>query len=373
MSERVSHLLLNPGPVTLTPGVRGALTEPDLCHREDDFVALFRDVRTRLRRVYPESTAAYAPVILTGSGTAAVEAMVTSLVPAGGAALVAVNGVYGERIAAMLAACGRRAVPVASSWLAGIDLAAVERALAADAAISHVLAVHHETTTGRLNDIASLGALCRRRGVKLLLDAVSSFGGEEIRFAEWNLEACAATANKCLHGAPGVSFVLAEEAVFAQRRTGAASLYLDLFRYYAARDGAPPFTPAVHVFHALRQALREFEDAGGWQARHRRYRDLSRRVRTGLAGLGIGTLLEEPEAYSSVLVSYRLPPGLAYATLHDSLKERGFVIYAGQGDFDGRIFRISTMGAIGDEDIDRLLAAVAAVLSAAANLPTAAS
>jgi len=366
VQERVNPLLLNPGPVTLTERVRRALMQPDLCHREEDFVELFRDVRDRLGRVYAEATAGFVPIILTGSGTAAVEAMVSSLVPRGSTALVAANGVYGERMIAMLDAQGKRRVVVPSPWLEGIDLAGVERALEGDPSISHVLAVHHETTTGRLNDVAALGTLCRGRGVKLLLDAVSSFGAEEIHFAEWNLEACAATANKCLHGVPGVSFVLTDERVFAQRASGATSVYLDLFRYHAARDGAPPFTPAVHVFYALQEALREFEEGGGRRARHRRYRDLSRRVMADLAQIGIHTLLDDPQCYSSVLVSYGLPAGLPYADLHDALMNCGFIIYAGQGDFDGRIFRISTMGAIDDSDIDRLVASIRSVLSIAA-------
>jgi 2-aminoethylphosphonate-pyruvate transaminase len=359
-------LLLNPGPVTLSARVRASLTRADLCHREDDFIALFRDVRDRLGRVYAEAGEDYVPVLLTGSGTAAVEAMVSSLVPAGGTALVAVNGVYGERMAAMLRAQGKTCVEIASGWTEDIDVAGVDRALDANPAISHVLAVHHETTTGRLNDIGALGAVCRRRGVKLLLDAVSSFGAEEIRFADWNLEACAATANKCLHGVPGISFVIADRSLFGRRPSGATSVYLDLYRYHAARDGAPPFTPAVHVFYALQEALREFEEGGGRAARHARYRRLATHVMTGLARRGIRTLLDTPEAYSSVLVSYCLPDGVDYAWLHDTLKDEGFVIYAGQGNFNGRIFRISTMGAVEDDDIERLLLAIDAALPAAA-------
>jgi 2-aminoethylphosphonate-pyruvate transaminase len=362
VTQRPAQLLLNPGPVTLSPRVRRALTQPDLCHREDDFIALFQDVRSRLGCVYPACGTGYTSIILTGSGTAAVEAMISALVPADRTALVAANGVYGERIGAMLDAQRKRSVIVRSPWLEGVDLSGVKQALDADSSISHVVAVHHETTTGRLNDIASLGALCRQRGVKLLLDAVSSFGAEDIRFAEWNLEACAATANKCLHGVPGVSFVLADETVFTQRPSAATSLYLDLYRYYGMRDGAPPFTPAVHALYGLQEALREFEERGGWQERHRRYLALSHRVRVCLAENGIRTLLDDQAAYSCVLVSYYLPDGLHYEILHDALKEQGFVIYAGQGNFDGKIFRVATMGAIEDGDIDRFLEEIRLVL-----------
>ena len=186
--------LLNPGPVTLTERVRASLHKPDLCHREPEFAALTRDVMAKLSRVYPESEAAYVPVLLTGSGTAAVEAMLGSLVPKDSRTLVVANGVYGDRAAAMLSAQGKAFEVVSSAWTEPMDLGKVEQALLGGG-YGHVVAVHHETTTGRLNDIDGLGRLCVKYNVPMLLDAVSSFAGETLRFDEWNLEACAATAN----------------------------------------------------------------------------------------------------------------------------------------------------------------------------------
>ena len=171
--------LLNPSPVTLTDRVRGALQQLDLCHREKAFAELQLDIRQRLEAIYPAE--GYVAILLTGSGTAAVEAMVGSVVPRDGHALVVANGVYGDRMAQMLGAQGKRHHILATDWLQGIDLAAVDARLAADPTITHVLAVHHETTTGRLNDLDALGAVCRRHGRPLLLDAVSSFGAEPIR------------------------------------------------------------------------------------------------------------------------------------------------------------------------------------------------
>ena len=352
-------LLLNPGPVTLSERVRSALAREDICHREPEFISLQRDVQERLARVYPDSRADYEAVLLTGSGTAAVEAMLGSLVPRDGKTLVVINGVYGERIASILAMQGKAYETVKAQWHEPIDHAAVAAALTADASFTHVAAVHHETTTGRLNDIAPLGELCRQRGVSLLLDTVSSFGAEELRFAEWNLEACAATANKCLHGVPGMAFVLARSRVFAERESAATSLYLDLFNHQRhAAAGYPPFTPSVHVLYALQEALREFEEEGGWQARHERYASLAAQVMQGLRELGVELFLEGPQVYSVVLASYRLPAAVSYEELHDHLKEVGFVIYAGQGAFDGKIFRISTMGALRAADMERLLGEV---------------
>ncbi|MEP7272372.1 MAG: aminotransferase class V-fold PLP-dependent enzyme, partial [Acidobacteriota bacterium] len=228
--------LLSPGPVSLTRRVREALLRDDICHREPEFSGLMGELRARLLAVYPQALNEFSALLLTGSGTAAVEAMIGSFVPAGATALVVSNGVYGERMAAMLLAQKKTPHLVRSEWVESFNLSAAEKALQANPGISHVLAVHLETTTGRLNDVPALSELCQRHGVKLLLDCVSSFGGEEIDFENWNLEACAGTSYKCLHGVPGVSFVIARKAAFEKRKTGATSLYLDLYRQFAEQN-----------------------------------------------------------------------------------------------------------------------------------------
>lgn len=357
--------LLNPGPVTLTERVRGALTKPDLCHREPEFAALQLDVRARLERVYEGSASGdYVAILLTGSGTSAVEAMVGSLVPKDGRALVVQNGVYGERMAQMLAAQGKRFDVVTSDWLRDIDVAAVERRLDADSSITHVLSVQHETTTGRLNSIPALGEICARRGKAFLLDGVSSFGGEEIRFREWGLEAVAATANKCLHGVPGVSFVLVKKAALETRTTGATSVYLDLYRHWKEQPrGSSPFTQSVHVMYALEEALVELEAEGGFPARRALYRRRAERVRACLRELGVELFLEDgATASSAILTSFKIPEGASYEALHDGLKERGFVIYAGQGPYMGKMFRIAVMGDLPDADIEELCVSLRSLL-----------
>lgn len=359
--------LLNPGPVTLTERVRKALLEPDMCHREAEFAALSKSILSKISAVYTESTEGYVPVLLTSSGTGAVETML-SLVPRASAengkkTLVVANGVYGDRAAAMLTAQGKSHDVVAAPWTSPMDLAAVEKALATGL-YAHVFAVHHETTTGRLNDIDALGVLCKKFDVPLLLDAVSSFAGEKIRFAEWNLLACAATANKCLHGVPGIAFVLVKNEALESRESGATSVYLDLFRYRKEqKNGFSPFTQSVHVLFALREALDELADAGGWERRHQHYAALTKQVREGLYALGIRQFLEDTASYGSTLSSYRLPAGLTYDKLHDHLKNKGFVVYAGQGPFSGEMFRIAVMGDVDASDMTRLLAEIRAVMA----------
>jgi 2-aminoethylphosphonate-pyruvate transaminase len=354
-------ILLNPGPVTLSERVRQALLSPDLCHREPEFFDLQDEIRARLLEVYGLGANEWAAVLLSGSGTAAVEAMIASLAPADGRLLVLENGVYGERLGRIARVHGIPVEAIHHPWAAPLDLERLADRLAAGPRITHLAVVHHETTTGRLNDLDRVAALCREHDVALLADAVSSFGAEAIAFEDWPLTACAATANKCLHGVPGIAFVIVRRASL-QYAPPPRTLYLDLAAACQAQDArGTPFTPAVQSCYALREALSEFSDQGGRPARHARYRSLAEQARKGFETVGINPLLA-PGDSSVVLRAYRLPPGLSYDKLHDSLKSRGFVIYAGQGGLAGSIFRISTMGEISDEDITRLIDAVAQTL-----------
>ncbi|MDB4943456.1 MAG: 2-aminoethylphosphonate:pyruvate aminotransferase [Labilithrix sp.] len=359
-SERVTKLL-NPGPVTMTERVRRALASEDVCHREPEFAKLVGDLRSKLAAVYDDTRAGFTPVLVGGSGTAAVETML-SLVARDEKALVVANGVYGERIAAMLKAQGKAHEVVSSPWTSGLDLDAAESALRSTR-FGHVLTVHHETTTGRLNDIGALGKLAQAHGVPMLVDAVSSFAGEDLRLAEWNIEAFAATANKCVHGAPGVSFVMVKDAAL-ERPSGATSVYLDLSRH--AKDqakGSTPFTLPTHVTRAFDEALAELADEGGWKARHALYRTRASRVRSVCKESNAPLLLDREDAYGVTLTSFRLPAGHSYEALHDALRRDGFVIYAGQGKFDGAIFRIAVMGDLGTSDIDRLASSLRTALA----------
>ncbi len=348
-------LLLNPGPVTLSERVRRALLQPDLCHREPEFAELTLDIKRRLVSIYPQAADDYEAILLTGSGTCAVEAMLSTLVPQQGLALIVTNGVYGERMVSMVYAHGKAHSVVASQWHEPMNLQEVENCLTQDPAITHVIAVHHETTTGRLNNVAALGQLCRRRQVALLLDCVSSFGAEDIAFADWNLEACAATANKCLHGVPGVSFVLVRQSVFTKRPSAASSLYLDLYRYHQEQQqGYSPFTQAVHAYYALQEALRELQDGGGTFTRQHHYKSLSQKICHGLKELNIQPFIDE-SVTSCVLRSFKLPHKYSYEQIHDALKQAGFIIYPGQGELRNAIFRIANMGNLQLDDVDRLL------------------
>jgi 2-aminoethylphosphonate-pyruvate transaminase len=355
MAKNNRTILLNPGPVTLSDRVRQSLLRGDWCHREPEFADLTRDINGRLVRVYREMAGKYDSVMLTGSGTCAVEAMIASFAPRDSSTLVLANGVYGERMAKMLAAHGRPHHVVQLAWGDAIDLERVSDELDMRTDITHLAVVHHETTTGRLNDLTELSELCDQHGVRMLLDCVSSFGAETINVDELPVAALAATANKCLHGVPGISFVLARKEVWKDELIPAGSVYLDLAAYYQGQhgEGFSPFTQAVQPAFALREALDELEEEGGWEQRRSIYRRRAGRIAVVLKSLGLETVLP-PQDYSCVLWSWRLPNGLSYSDLHTSLKADGFVVYAGQGHLSKEIFRIAHMGDIRNDDLARL-------------------
>lgn len=344
--------LLNPGPVTLTETVRKAMLGPDICHREPVFSDLMNRIRNQLREVYAEESTAYSAVLTTGSGTSAVEAMLGTLVPHDQRALVCCNGVYGERMANMLLLQQKEPLVLKGEWTAPLDIDAIEKMLKQNPEISHVVVVHHETTTGRLNDLDAVGALCHRYETPMLVDAVSSFGGADLPLKRWNVQACAGTANKCLHSVPGISFTLVETARLETQQSHSHSLYLDLITNHNAQcSGFPAFTPAIQTLYALEQALVELAEEGGWFARSESYRQRTELLLKQIPER-VKTLLDE--GHSQILTAFNLPDDIPFDDLYDHLRADGFVIYAGQKQLMDKIFRLSVMGDLRNDDFQRL-------------------
>lgn len=356
-------VLLNPGPVNLSRRVRAALAGPDICHREREYTDLQESVRSGILGVYGLSADEWVPALLAGSGTAADEAMIGSLIPEGATLAVVENGVYGERLRSIAEAYGISVRRITAEWGAVVTGEAVAAALDDPRGITHLAIVHHETTTGRLNDLASVADVARERGIQLLVDAVSSFGAEALELDGWSIDACAVSANKCLHGAPGVSLVLLRREALARTAMGRGrSVYLSLHRYVEAQDvGSVPFTPPLPPMFALDVALGELVAAGGWKARHDTYVRRAKRIRTALDDLGLTRLLSDGDLSSS-LTAYRLPEGMTYAQLHDALRQRGFVVYSGQGSLEPSIFRVANMGELTSADIDGFVATMEEIL-----------
>jgi 2-aminoethylphosphonate-pyruvate transaminase len=351
-------ILLNPGPANTTEGVKQALVMDDLCHREPECFEMIRRCRERLVALAgagagPDFTA----VLFAGSGTAAVEATIASAVPRDRSLVVADNGVYGDRMARIAAAHGIKAHRVRADMFTPIDPAAVEQVLVEHPEASHVSLVHHETTTGLLNPVADVARVAHALGRRVIVDAMSSLFGERLDITQDGVDFVAASANKCLQGMPGVSFVLARRsAIEALAGRAPRSVYLDLHGHYASQEqDNTPFTPAVQVIHAMEQALREL-DVEGVKHRIDRYAENARVLRDGMARLGLEILVPEA-ARSNILTTFRLPAGVAYDALHDAMKRRGYVIYAGQGPLRTYAFRVANMGTLTPDDMRGVVAA----------------
>jgi 2-aminoethylphosphonate-pyruvate transaminase len=253
--------------------------------------------------------------------------------------LVLDNGVYGDRLKQMAEAHGVRAKVLKGTWFERIDPEAVREALEDD--IDTIALVHHETTTGLLNDVAAIAEVAQATGRRLVVDSVSGLAGERFDFGTTQPSAVCCTANKCIQGLPGVSFVLLRRGTPLRKR----SVYFDMANQLKQQQaGGTPFTPAIQVTAAFEVALDELieETVAG---RIARYAHASATVRAVLDDLGLALLL--PRALrSNTITCARLPVGVTYAQIHERMRHDGFVIYAGQGDLAKEAFRVANMGLI---------------------------
>jgi 2-aminoethylphosphonate-pyruvate transaminase len=355
-------ILLNPGPVNVSPRVTAALARGDMCHREPEMNELLARIRRRLLDAFAPR-GEFGAVLVTGSGTAALETAVTSALSATGRLLVVSNGVYGERIAAMAAAARLPHTVVETSWTSPPDVARLA-AEAAAADVEAIAVVHHETTTGLLNPVAEVGRVARAHKKLLLVDSVSGLAGDALDFEAVGADLVVGTGGKCIQGFPGLSFVLVRESVVPRLlQYPRRSLYLSLANYWEAQErSTTPFTPAVQIAYALDEALAELLEEGV-DRRIARYAAAAALLRRGFTRLGLQCIVPA-ERQSNTITALRIPPGQTYATLHDGLKRRGFVIYEGQGKLRDEVFRIANMGQLATADFERCLAALGEVLRA---------
>ncbi len=355
------YVLLNPGPVNIKEKVRRSLLAPDMCHREPEFGRLMTGCAKKLLRAFGIA-GAYEAVFFTGSGTAALEAAVVSSVPRGKKMLVVNNGIYAGRIAEIARRHGIGLINLASDVKKTPDIDAAEEKIRKNKDISVIAMVHHETSTGILNPVYGIGKLCRKYKKLYLLDSISALGGEELDPGKAGVGLCVGTANKCIEGIPGISFVLVKKtALPGLKKIAPRSLYFDIpSNLEGQKKGEPLFTPAVQAFYALDVALDELLKEGV-NNRVKRYKNLAVFLRKGFEAAGFEYLIA-PKYLSNTITALRLPKGMTYTRLHDALKAEGFIIYAGQSKLKKVIFRIANMGQITAGDARRFLASLKSVL-----------
>ncbi len=360
-------ILLNPGPVNVSDRVRQALLRPDICHRESEFSDLIESIRDKLVRAFAPGPE-YVAILITGSGTAAVEAALTSCLPPGRRILIVKNGVYSQRISDIANAHKMQNMDIAGEWDQRFETEPVQVALRQNKAIEVVAMVHHETSTGMLNPVKEIGAIVKKADRLLLVDGVSSLAGEEIDFQSYNVGVIAGSSGKCIQGFPGVGFVLVRRDLMEKMITyEQRSVYFHLPIYYKHQEeGSIPFTPAVQLYYAFDEALSELLEEGVAN-RIARYRKLARLIRNRMRANRIRFYLREP-LWSSTLTAFTLPEGMFYDHLHDLLREQGYVIYAGQAQLAQQLFRVANMGALTEANITAFLDAFEQILPEARKL-----
>ncbi len=360
----VDYLLLTPGPLSTTATVRAAMLQ-DSCTWDADYnLGVVEPIRRELVRLAtgPEYESDYSSVLLQGSGSYVVESVLGSAIGANECLLIINNGAYGARMGEMARCLGLRHHELDCGETTRPEPAAIDAMLVRHPEITHLAMVHCETTTGMLNPLEEVAELCQRRGIRLIVDAMSSFGGIPIDMGRLGIEFLISSANKCIQGVPGFGFVIARRAALTACAGRARSVSLDLHAQWQTMEqqgGKWRFTSPTHTVLAFAQALRELDEEGGIAARHQRYSENQRTLVDGMAALGFAPLLPE-EWQSPIITAFYSPthPDYRFADFYQRLKEQSFVIYPGKVS-QADCFRIGNIGDVTPARVRALLAAMA--------------
>lgn len=356
-------LLFTPGPLSTSETVKQAMLR-DLGSRDGEFLTLIKNIRHRLLELGQVADGSYEAVLMQGSGTFAIESVLSSLIPRNGRLLVAINGAYGHRMAKIAAVLDIACETIIFEEATPVHVERLRQTLAENPTITHVGTVHCETSTGILNPVDELGRAVRESGRIFIVDAMSSFGGIPIDIAGNCIDFLVSSANKCIQGVPGFAFVVARRDLLQAAEGCARSVSLNLLAQWKGleSDGQFRFTPPTHALLAFGQALEELEQEGGIQVRASRYAANQKVLIEGMCKLGFDAYLA-PQHQSYIITSFRYPksPGFDFSVFYRRLSELGFVIYPGKVS-DADCFRIGTIGHLFPEDISNLLGAIERVL-----------
>ncbi len=349
------YKLLTPGPLTTTRTVKEEMLF-DHCTWDDDYKAITQKIRTDLLELAHCDPSEYTAVLMQGSGTFGVESVLTSVIGADEKVLLCTNGAYGDRQVKICEHAGIDYVQYAESYDRIPDAAHVAEILDNDPSITHVSMIHSETTSGLLNDIESVARVAKAHGCTFIVDAMSSFGGVDIPMADWGIDFLVSSANKCIQGVPGFSFIICNTAKLEASRGKARSLSLDLWDQWNTleKDGGKwRYTSPTHVVLAFNRALDEMKAEGGIPARSARYDTNNRMLIARMKALGFGTFLKEHQG--PIITTFTYPEGVSFdfADMYAFIKERGYAIYPGKLT-DEETFRLGNIGEIYPDDIRRV-------------------
>ncbi len=355
-------ILLTPGPLTTTLRTKLAMLK-DWGSWDADFNAVTASVRRSLLAIV-HGGESHVVVPLQGSGTFSVEAAVATVVPRDGHVLVLDNGAYCKRAARLTSLMGRRCTLMPFDESQPVSVPAVSEKLQADSSITHVILIHCETGAGVLNPLQAVADVCAAQGKGLIVDAMSSFAALEIDARKTRFDALVAASGKCLEGVPGMGFVFIRKAILEGCAGQSQSLAMDLYDQHAYMEKTTQwrFTPPTHVVVALHEALAQFEEEGGQPARLARYTRNYESLVQGMMALGFKLFLD-PAVQAPIIVTFHAPadPRYDFKVFYAAARARGFVLYPGKLT-TVETFRVGCIGAIGPDDMEQAVHAIALTL-----------
>ena len=351
----INYKLLTPGPLTTTETVKREMLV-DHCTWDDDYKQITQWIRKKLLELAGVDEKEYTAVLMQGSGTFGVESVLTSAVGKDDCLLIAANGHYGLRMGEIAEHAGIKHMIYETEYDAIPDAAVIAQMLEQNPQITHVSMVHSETTSGVLNDIQSVSRAVKAAGRTMIVDAMSSFGGMDIPVGEWGIDFIVSSANKCIQGVPGFSFIICKRDALETCKGRARSLSLDLYDQWKTmeKDGKWRYTSPTHVVLAFAQAIRELGAEGGIPARHARYVENNRIRIEGLKKLGFEPYVGA-EHQGPIITTFFYPEHKNYdfQEMYTYIKERGYAIYPGKVT-DAETFRVGNIGEIYPEDMNKL-------------------
>lgn len=350
-----AYKLLTPGPLTTSDSVKQQMLF-DHCTWDDDYKSITQEIRKGLLQLAHASEAQYTVVLMQGSGTFGVESVITSVVPRDGKILVVSNGEYGRRMFSICEHAGVNYIAYDEDFDKIPNACIINEMLENDAEITHVAMVHSETTSGILNDIAAVAKVVKANNCDFIVDAMSSFGGIDIPVESLGIDYLVSSANKCIQGVPGFSFVICNSEKLKATKGNARSLSLDLYDQWETmnKDGKWRYTSPTHVVLAFYQAMKELAEEGGIAARQQRYTSNNERLIERMAQMGMKAYIEK-EYQGPIITTFYYPENanFSFLEMYDYIKDRGYAIYPGKLT-NADTFRIGNIGEIYKEDIEIL-------------------
>jgi len=352
--------LFTPGPLTTSLTVKKAMLY-DLGSRDDEFLNIVKDVRKRLTNLACQKSKNndnYTTVLMQGSGTFSVESVINTCIPkrdTNNKFLVLVNGKYAERMRNIAEKAEIVTESLNYSELDKINLKDLEEVLEKDNNIKFVGMIHHETSTGQLNNISEIGNFLNDKNITFIVDSMSAFGAVDFDINDSKVDFLVSSANKCIEGVPGFAFVICNKEKL-KKSTYATSLSLDLLDQWnnLEKSGQFRFTPPTHTILAFHKALIEYEEEGGLEARMNRYKENHNHLHNGMILLGFKSFLPL-ELQGHFITSFLYPENdFNFNEFYEFLKSNGLVIYPGKTT-DIPSFRIGNIGKLYIKDIDNLL------------------